>query len=1664
MMTVHVLHAGDGYTYLTRQVASADVRRQRGDSLADYYVHDGNPPGRWVGEGLATLGVDGTVTEAQMKALFGEGRHPEADLIERAAVVDGANVEEAMSQTRLGRRFPQFKARNDTEFPVELERAHLRFRAEHGRDADAGAERDALRREAAGAVLAGRGKVSTPAAVARYLAQLGNETRQPVAGYDLVFTPAKSISVLWGLGDERVAEQVGRAHEVAWRATMQWLESEAALTRVGAGGVAQVDTRGLIATAFDHIDSRAGDPNLHTHVAVSNKVQGVDGKWRALDGRVMHALGVAASERYNTLIESELVARLGVRFVDVETARGRQPVREIDGIDASLRSAFSTRRAAIEDRFNDLVASYRSRHGHEPGKAEQYKLAQQATLESRQAKEEGVALSTRRAQWQARAAQVLGTADVTAHVQRALRRDVEQPRSGEPNIAELADQVIDNLSRTRSTWGISNIQAEAQRAVRVHADSLDVGVLTALADLVVQAALDRSLSLSAPDQNPVPAALQRSDGESIYRSHAAERFTAVSVLEAENRIVEAALRTQGPAIRSDVVAAVLASDGAHLNAGQAQLARAFASSGRLVCAGIGPAGAGKTTAMSAFARAVTAGGGRVLGLAPSAAAAAVLGEELAIGADTIAKLLHAHAVAERDGTPVPERLRIDAGTFVLVDEAGMASTPDLDRIVALAARNGAAVRLIGDPAQLQAVGAGGVLRLLEEQVGAAQLDEVHRFVDEREAAASLRLRDGHRDALDFYIDAGRTTGGTREALTEQMYATWLGEVRDGVDSIMIAATNEDVQSLSARARLDRVTAGEVERGGAELHDGSRAGVGDIVVTRRNARALAVERGTDYVKNGDLWTVVERSDDGALRLRHRQHHGFVTVPAEYVAEHVELGYAATVHRAQGMTVDRGHYLVVSGATREHLYTGVTRGRQSNHLYVATDELLDPDLHRQPTGSRAVQNALEDVLARAEVAPSATSALNEAYDVDASLAALVPAYEDAWARFLDPDRDARMAAHVHAALDGELADAVLADPAWPALRDVLARHDAHGADVVSRLQRSYAVREIDTAASVAQVLTWRMGEPTGDVHYARLPAWITPAPRDLAPAAPAADVVAAAPTEVPSAEPAGAARVYAANEAAWRWWAQQASADASWVPQHLSERRLQDVEAGYAPAAWTATADALRAQGFSDEELTAAGLVTMSRRGQLIDRFRDRLVIPVRDQHDRIVAFTARANPAEVRDDVPKYLNSPETIVYSKSHTLLGLDAAAVDRLRAGARPVLVEGAMDREAVRALGEDLVPLAPCGTAVTQAQLDLLRDLVPGGLESLLVALDGDSAGRKAAARVWNMLTPEEATSVEAAVVPGDADPADLIKAGRVDELRTVLEQPIPLTHVVVDGMLDAAPMEFVEQRVATVRAIAQTLATLPTANVAGASAYVAQRLGDALDPGTVVDAFISAHVAIQPPAPLVDAIDVDGDASSAAGVVAADVARVRAWASTQADLIAARVDALVTAAEISPPAWAATIAPVPQNPEEAERWRAAMRRIVAYRDRWSVASVEPVPEGPRHGEQGRARADAARALDQLVRQAPAPSTSDSIERARLRVQSAQRIDAARERTQASPERRTTADRLAALRRQREDATTDAERRAVQARIARLEEQRRREAGDSPRGGSHDHRGPQI
>ncbi|MEV0952659.1 MobF family relaxase [Promicromonospora sp. NPDC050249] len=1689
-MTAHVLSAGSGYTYLTQQVASGDVPRGRGMSLTDYYMQHGNPPGQWVGTGLEQLGVSGLVLEKQMKSLFGQGRHPDADRLEVEALARGLTKKDAERTGRLGRAFPEFKAKADDGYKQALEAAFAVFAAENDRPPEAGIERDLIRWNVARALAqqehtdkGASGEVSDQD-VATWLAKRGQQPRKAVAGYDLVFTPAKSISVLWGLGDAATREAITKAHTQAWRDTLAWIETEGALTRGGAGGVRQIDTHGLTAVAFDHLDSRAGDPNLHTHVAVSTKVLGVDGIWRALDGRVLLALKVAASERYNTRIEQLLVERLGVAFCTESRGRGKQGVREIVGIPKTLRDAFSRRRAAIQESYESLRAAYRAKFGHEPGTKAADGLAQQANLDTRQGKGAPIGLRQRLPQWAQMAAVVLGgpegvarmlagalnprpgtgqvvvdefkdlwpavaqdlagrgttrwtPQDVTGAVERLAAvwpsaqvfRQLRwrTPTGRQTALADLAAQVLaqgdlvdaclTNVAGRRATWTTYHLQAEATRLAREHAPT---GTdLLALAAAIAGHAVAASLQITPPDLNEPPDAMRRKDGESVYFVHGSTRYTSLAVLEAEDQLLTGA-RTLGglivdPGVVERAIEQVRVDKGRVLNRGQRDLVAHFAAS-TVLAAGIGPAGTGKTTAMRAFADAVQDAGGKLIALAPSAAAAEVLGADLGegIAAETLDMFLLANhgAGAER----LRERLTVEPGTVVLVDEASLAGTLALADALAITAQAGGSVRLLGDPAQLGAVAAGGALRLIAEQAGAVELTQIHRFHTTGEADASLQIRDGDHRGLDFYVTERRAQGGSAAAMAEEMFANWQTDSDQGHKTIMIAATNTLVTELSARARLHRVARGEVEEDGITLHDETRAGVGDVIVTRLNNRHLRAEHddgtidwGRDWVKNGDLWRVIARNGDGALQARHLESGATVILPADYVAAHVELGYAATIHRVQGMTVDTSHAMVGVGMTRNELYTAITRGAASNRVYVETDDVLDLDPHRQPDMERAVLNALKGVLDRDGEEKSASRVIEDEWDHAHSLARLVPEYEDAYLAFLEPDRSGRLAEAVRSVLPEQVADLVLADETWPALAKRLSQHEAAGTDAAIVVRRAVE-GGFQGARSIAKVLHHRIGLPRPHDDGRGLPAWITTSPDTSdnmawsrtqplsVPSIKAGELASTRPAEPPTpVDPAVRSLVVEITGHAWVWWSGQ-RATQSWAARYMAGRGLADAEWGVAPASWTGLSEHLQALGYTADQLIDAGVTTRTRNGRLIDQFRNRIIFPVRDQAGVIVGVTARINPAETDHRTPKYLNSPETAAYRKSELLLGLDPAAITRLAAGAHPVLVEGPTDHAALQLAAADLaertgieiVPVAACGTGITRAHFQALRDATGRDLTDLIVALDPDTAGRTAAARVWDMLTPDEATQVKALDLPTGTDPAQAA-INTPDTLATALADTIPLSWFAMEPNLQLIrDLDHFGRQIPLLRALVDHLhGRIEPAQWPALVEHVAQIVGvtdptsrERLATGYVRRVMVE-HYADRllnqtntKPQRMVDtASEVSGAANSQER--AQSDPHVQAWLTRQADLISTRLDRLVDQALLEPDLWMENITPPPSPGAEREAWTMALRQVLAYRDRYQITDTND-PLGPDvQGERGEAYMVATRALQTITPAESGPST---------------------------------------------------------------------------------------
>ena len=402
---------------------------------------------------------------------------------------------------------------------------------------------------------------------------------------------------------------------------------------------------------------------------------------------------VAASETYNAALEQHLRETLGIRFVERPgTDPAKRSIREIVGVNPALNQRWSSRRVLIKARQGELAAHFQHDHGRPPTPIEALQLAQQATLETRDAKHEPRSLAEQRAGWHAQAAETLGGPDaVQAMITAALNPDfAPSPNVDAEWVAATADKVLAAMEEHRSTWQSWHVRADAERhvrAVQIPTDKVDQWV-----DLLVAEVLQtRSISLTRPDEGiSEPEILRRADGSSVYTVAGSELFTSARILAAEQRIVATAGRTDGQVLDASTVELALlesAANGNALDAGQAALVRAMCTSRARLQLAIAPAGAGKTTSMRTLARAWRDSGGQVLGLAPSAAAAAQLRDVTGTPAETLAKLTWSIHHNE-----LPDWAQhIDRSTLVIIDEAGMADTLSLDTAVRFVISRGGSV-------------------------------------------------------------------------------------------------------------------------------------------------------------------------------------------------------------------------------------------------------------------------------------------------------------------------------------------------------------------------------------------------------------------------------------------------------------------------------------------------------------------------------------------------------------------------------------------------------------------------------------------------------------------------------------------------------------------------------------------------------------------------------------------------------------------------------------------------------------------------------------------------------------------------------------------------------------------------------------------------------------
>jgi conjugative relaxase-like TrwC/TraI family protein len=762
-----------------------------------------------------------------------------------------------------------------------------------------------------------------------------------VAGFPMSFSPPKSVSVFWACADEAISAEVLAALEAAVEVAIAFLDEHAAFTRRGHAGVLQVDTEGLVGVTFVHRTSRAADPQLHTHLLIANKVRAADGKWLAIDGRELFTHQKAAGMLYKAALRAELTRRCDVAWTDVDD----NGIAEILGVPKELAEAWSARRNDLKRLANELIADGEADLGRTMTSGERTKIYQLAAYRTRTPKiDADTSTADLRARWHDEA---LGfghdpaswLSDLAGMGQRRmLQRVVAMAARDDTYVADA----IRRLEDSSATFGRADIvEVLSTLVTATDAASMRARIEELASKLLAETSV---ICLAGPLPAEPPSSLRRRDGMSAIERHGAVRFATKATLRHEASILDAVTNGQGAGVA--VVAFSSAKDAlerSELGSDQRAAVRALVTGGERVALLVGPAGAGKSRALDT-ARAIWEHGGyQPIGLAPSAMAAGVLEEEAGLRSETLAKFI---AELER-GVPI-----LGERSVVILDEAGMARSDDLARLIETVTRANAKLVLVGDPQQLGAVGPGGIFRTLVDDHGGNELETVRRFDRAWEAAASIRLRARDASILPVYLRHDRIEDGSKEQMIDQAFHSWKEARAEGASMVVMAGDNATASEIALRCRADLVASGEVSRDGVRTSAGT-VGVGDEIVTLRNDRQLRASSDS-FVRNGDRWRVTETLADGSIRVssmneRQAATHASsdVMLPAAYVREHVALGYALTVHKAQGTTTDRAVVIVDESMTVPQLYVAMTRGREENHALVVTSDRSPEDHGQQPS---------------------------------------------------------------------------------------------------------------------------------------------------------------------------------------------------------------------------------------------------------------------------------------------------------------------------------------------------------------------------------------------------------------------------------------------------------------------------------------------------------------------------------------------------------------------------------------------------------------------------------------------------------------------------------------------------------------------------------------------
>ena len=476
---------------------------------------------------------------------------------------------------------------------------------------------------------------------------------------------------------------------------------------------------------------------------------------------------------------------------------------------------------------------------------------------------------------------------------------------------------------------------------------------------------------------------------------------------------------------------------------------------------IAPAGAGKSNTMAEFARLwTTFTGRRVIGLTTSTNAARVLQHEGLAESYNIAQFLGKIEGSDELRRPVP----LHQDDVLVLDEASQLSTTDLAMLGEAARQAGARVVATGDTAQLGAVEAGGMFRLLAQEVPAAELHEVRRFDAQWEREASARLRNGDLAAAAAYDRHGRIRGADEEAACDRAAAMWLADHLRGKDVLLLAGSNAEAARLSRRVQAKLTQIGSVGPPQAPLADGNHAGVGDLVRARLNTKIDAA--GCQLTNRDTLQVTAFRGPDAEVRRQRLDGTwtGPFRVPRSYLAHNAELAYAGNVHVAQGRTVDTAHLLVTESLSRQALYVGMTRGRQSNTAHVVTGKTTPPG--RKPYQQATPETVLANVMQRDADDLSTTEQIRQAQEWASGTGHLLNLWSAAVKKALHPQIDEQ----IKVKLTDSEARRYEREHSRQALQHKLRAAQLAGHDINALIDRITAA-PMDRARSISSVLHGR-----------------------------------------------------------------------------------------------------------------------------------------------------------------------------------------------------------------------------------------------------------------------------------------------------------------------------------------------------------------------------------------------------------------------------------------------------------------------------------------------------------------------------------------------------------------------------------------------------------------